>query len=356
MNNNSTYCLIMAGGVGSRFWPLSTENNPKQFLDILGSGKSLIQLTFDRFNQVIPEKNIFILTNSNYKNKVIEQLGVAQDQVLCEPQRKNTAPCLAYATAKIHKKDPNALILVSPSDHLILNEKQFFKDINTGLNKAKDSDDIITFGIKPTRPDTGYGYIEFDAPGNVISNTCKVKQFREKPNLETAKTFINQGNFYWNSGMFVWKSNTVIKSFQKYSSELYQIFFANDLHYNTENEMQFLDNAFQKCEDISIDYALLEKEPNISVVLSSFDWSDLGTWGSLQNLLEKDHNNNSKNNENTYFFNSKNCLVKVESDKAILIDGLEGYIVIDTKDRLMILSAENEQELKTYLKKINKAQ
>ena len=192
MNNNSTYCLIMAGGVGSRFWPLSTENNPKQFLDILGSGKSLIQLTFDRFNQVIMRK-IFIMTNSNYKNKVIEQLGGA-DQVLCEPQRK-ILPHAWHTQLQKFIKDPNALILVSPSDHLILNEKQFFEDLNTGLNKAKDSDDIVTFGIKPARLDTGYGYIEFDAYGNVISNTCKVKQFREKPNLETAKTFINQGNF-----------------------------------------------------------------------------------------------------------------------------------------------------------------
>ncbi len=353
MNNSSTYCLIMAGGVGSRFWPLSTNENPKQFLDILGTGKSLIQLTFDRFKQVVPEKNIYVLTNLDYKNKVIEQLGINENQVLCEPQRKNTAPCIAYATAKIHKKDSNALILVSPADHLIINENQFFKDLKTGLDKANNSDELVTFGIKPNRPDTGYGYIEFDGLNSSINTVAKVKQFREKPNLDLAKKFISQGNFYWNSGMFAWKSNTIKNSFMKYSNELYKIFFEDDLNYNTENEAIFLNNAFQKCEDISIDYAILENDPNTSVVLSSFDWSDLGTWGSLKGLLKKDQNDNSINNDKTYFFNSTDCLVKANADKTILIDGLKGYIIIDTQDKLMILNSENEQELKSYLKNIN---
>lgn len=353
MNNSSTYCLIMAGGVGSRFWPLSTNENPKQFLDILGTGKSLIQLTFDRFKQVVPEKNIYVLTNLDYKNKVIEQLGINENQVLCEPQRKNTAPCIAYATAKIHKKDSNALMLVSPADHLIINENQFFKDLKTGLDKANNSDELVTFGIKPNRPDTGYGYIEFDGLNNSINTVAKVKQFREKPNLDLAKKFISQGNFYWNSGMFAWKSNTIKNSFMKYSNELYKIFFEDDLNYNTENEAIFLNIAFQKCEDISIDYAILENDPNTSVVLSSFDWSDLGTWGSLKGLLKKDQNDNSINNDKTYFFNSTDCLVKANADKTILIDGLKGYIIIDTKDKLMILNSENEQELKSYLKNIN---
>lgn len=353
MNNSSTYCLIMAGGVGSRFWPLSTNDNPKQFLDILGTGKSLIQLTFDRFKQIVPEKNIYVLTNLDYKNKVIKQLGINENQVLCEPQRKNTAPCLAYATAKIHKKDSNALMLVSPADHLIINENQFFKDLETGLDKANSSDELVTFGIKPNRPDTGYGYIEFDGLNSSINTVAKVKQFREKPNLDLAKKFISQGNFYWNSGMFAWKSNTIKNSFMKYSNELFKIFFEDDLNYNTENEANFLNDAFQKCEDISIDYAILENDPNTSVVLSSFDWSDLGTWGSLKGLLKKDKNGNSINNDKTYFFNSTDCLVKANADKTILIDGLKGYIIIDTEDKLMILNSENEQELKSYLKNIN---
>ena len=351
--NKNNYAVIMAGGIGSRFWPMSRSTYPKQFLDILGTGKSLIQLTFDRFKQVVPEKNIYVLTNLDYKNKVIEQLGINENQVLCEPQRKNTAPCIAYATAKIHKKDSNALILVSPADHLIINENQFFKDLKTGLDKANNSDELVTFGIKPNRPDTGYGYIEFDGLNSSINTVAKVKQFREKPNLDLAKKFISQGNFYWNSGMFAWKSNTIKNSFMKYSNELYKIFFEDDLNYNTENEAIFLNNAFQKCEDISIDYAILENDPNTSVVLSSFDWSDLGTWGSLKGLLKKDQNDNSINNDKTYFFNSTDCLVKANADKTILIDGLKGYIIIDTQDKLMILNSENEQELKSYLKNIN---
>jgi len=353
MNNSSTYCLIMAGGVGSRFWPLSTEENPKQFLDILGTGKSLIQLTFDRFNQMIPEENIYVLTNMAYKSKVVEQLGIDSDQVLCEPQRKNTAPCLAYATAKIHKKDSNAIFLVSPADHLIINEAQFFKDLKTGIDKAQHSNNLVTFGIKPNRPDTGYGYIEFDASEGSMNSVAKVKQFREKPDLSLAINFIEQGNFYWNSGMFVWKSVTIIESFKKHSTDLYNIFFKNLESYNTEMENEFLNRAFSNCEDISIDYAILEKDPNTSVVLSTFDWSDLGTWGSLKDLVEKDENKNSKNNKEIHFFNSNECLVRTNANKTTIIDGLNNYIIIDTDDKLMILNGENEQKLKSYLKTIN---
>ena len=343
----------MAGGVGSRFWPLSTEENPKQFLDILGTGKSLIQLTFDRFNQMVPEENIYVLTNLNYKNKVVQQLGINSEQVLCEPQRKNTAPCIAYATAKIHKKDANAVLLVSPADHLIINETQFFKDLNTGIEKAQSSNDLVTFGIKPNRPDTGYGYIEFDASEGSMNSVAKVKQFREKPDLSLAKSFIQQGNFYWNSGMFVWKSTTIMNSFKNHANALYNIFFEDLKSYNTEMEDAFLKKAFTKCEDISIDYAILEKDSNTSIVLSTFDWSDLGTWGSLKDLLEKDENKNSKNNKEIYFFNSKDCLVKTNANKTTIIDGLENYIIIDTDDKLMILKGENEQQLKAYLKIIN---
>ncbi len=343
----------MAGGVGSRFWPLSTEENPKQFLDILGTGKSLIQLTFDRFNQMVPEENIYVLTNLNYKNKVVQQLGINSEQVLCEPQRKNTAPCIAYATAKIHKKDANAVLLVSPADHLIINETQFFKDLNTGIEKAQSSNDLVTFGIKPNRPDTGYGYIEFDASEGSMNSVAKVKQFRETPDLSLAKSFIQQSNFYWNSGMFVWKSTTIMNSFKNHANALYNIFFEDLKSYNTEMEDAFLKEAFTKCEDISIDYAILEKDSNTSIVLSTFDWSDLGTWGSLKDLLEKDENKNSKNNKEIYFFNSKDCLVKTNANKTTIIDGLENYIIIDTDDKLMILKGENEQQLKAYLKIIN---
>ena len=353
MNNSSIHCLIMAGGVGSRFWPLSTEENPKQFLDILGTGKSLIQMTFDRFKQVVPEENIYVLTNVKYESKVIEQLSIGKEQVLCEPMRKNTAPCIAYATAKIYKKDANALILVSPSDHLILNEKQFFSDLELGLDHAKNSNDLVTYGIKPSRPDTGYGYIEFDHDPNK-SLVSKVKQFREKPDIGTAQEFIDKGNFYWNSGMFVWKAETIINSFKQNAKDLYRVFLDNIEPYNTELEEDFLKKSFSSCEDISIDYAILEKDPNIAIVLSSFDWSDLGTWGSLKSVVKKDEQGNFINGNNIHLFNSKNSVIKSTENKTILIDGLDDFIVIDTEERLMILSTQNEQELKNYLKQIDK--
>ena len=343
----------MAGGVGSRFWPLSIENNPKQFLDILGTGKSLIQMTFDRFKQVVPEENIYVLTNVQYQSKVIDQLNINKGQVLCEPMRKNTAPCIAYATAKIYKKDTKALILVTPSDHLIFNENQFFSDLTLGIKQASNSEDLVTYGIKPSRPDTGYGYIEFDYHQNK-NLVSKVKQFREKPDLCTAEEFIQKGNFYWNSGMFVWKAETIINSFKQHSKDLYRIFFKNNEHYNTESEETFLKESFSSCEDISIDYAILEKDPNISIVLSSFDWSDLGTWGSLKSVVQKDEEGNFKNGNNIHLFNSKNCLIKSTENKTVLIDGLDDFIVVDTEERLMILSTQNEQELKNYLKQIVK--
>jgi mannose-1-phosphate guanylyltransferase len=343
----------MAGGVGSRFWPLSTEDNPKQFLDILGTGRSLLQMTFDRFKQVVSEENIYVLTNVKYQSKVIEQLNISKEQVLCEPMRKNTAPCIAYATAKIYKKDSNALILVSPSDHLIFNEKQFFSDLTLGIEEARNSNNLVTYGIKPSRPDTGYGYIEFDHHQNK-SLVSKVKQFREKPDLAAAQEFIQKGNFYWNSGMFVWKAETIVNSFKQNAKELYQIFFKNNEHYNTDSEELFLRKSFSSCEDISIDYAILEKDPNISIVLSSFDWSDLGTWGSLKSVVEKDSEGNFINGDNVHLFNSKNCVIKSHENKTVLVDGLDDFIVIDTEQRLMILSTENEQELKNYLKKIDK--
>jgi mannose-1-phosphate guanylyltransferase len=343
----------MAGGVGSRFWPLSTEDNPKQFLDILGTGRSLLQMTFDRFKQVVSEENIYVLTNVKYQSKVIEQLNINKDQVLCEPMRKNTAPCIAYATAKIYKKDPNALILITPSDHLIFNEKQFFSDLTLGIEHATNSKDLVTYGIKPSRPDTGYGYIEFDHNQNK-NLVSKVKQFREKPDLGTAQEFIQKGNFYWNSGMFVWKAETIINSFKQNANDLYRIFFKSNEHYNTESEEAFLKESFSSCEDISIDYAILEKDRNISIVLSSFDWSDLGTWGSLKSVVQKDEQGNFKSGNNIHLFNSKNCVIKSTENKTVLIEGLDDFVVVDTEERLMILSTQNEQELKNYLKHIDK--
>jgi mannose-1-phosphate guanylyltransferase len=342
----------MAGGVGSRFWPLSTEKNPKQFLDILGTGKSLLQMAFNRFEQVIPKENIYILTNAGYEQKVIDQLMIDSTQVLCEPARKNTAPCIAYATAKIRKKDPNAVMIVSPADHLILNEKQFYLDLEAGINEANTSNNLVTFGIKPTRPDTGYGYIEFNQSESSAGSIQKVKQFREKPELEQAQEFLDKGNFYWNAGMFAWKASSIVESFKNHAKDLYDIFIENEEYYNTNEEYEFLTKAFSECQNISIDYAILENESNISLVLCSFDWSDLGTWGSLKSILEKDNQGNSKNLETVHLFNSKDCLVHSDNEKTIVIDGLNNFIVVETAEKLLILNAENEQKLKEYLKRI----
>ncbi len=351
MENKSLYCLIMAGGVGSRFWPLSTEEQPKQFLDFLGTGKSLLQMTFDRFQNIVPRENIYILTNASYEGKVVEQLQIPNNQVICEPIRKNTAPCIAFATAKILNRDPEATMIVTPSDHLITNEKQFDQDIELGIHTARNKESLITFGISPHRPDTGYGYIEFDNSKKEES-VQHVQQFREKPDLKTAEEFLNAGNFYWNSGMFIWRGSVLKDSFQQHCESLYNLFFKNPSQYNSNQESAFCQLAFENSESISIDYAILEKEAKVEVVLSKFGWSDLGTWGSIKEIASKDENGSSSNHEKIHLFNSNNCFVHSEKEKTVLIDGLQNYIVIDTPDKLMILKEENEQKLKEYLTKI----
>jgi len=352
MTSKSLYCLIMAGGVGSRFWPLSTDENPKQFLDFLGTGQSLLQMTFARFVNTIPKENIFILTNEAYREKVIHQLNVNQSQVICEPQRKNTAPCIAFATAKILEKDENATLVVTPADHLITNEQQFNSDLDLAINTAKEKDQLVTFGIKPHRPDTGYGYIEFN-DSNKAQRVQKVLQFREKPDLNKAEEFLNAGNFYWNSGMFVWRGSVLKESFEKYCPEMFDLFFTNGSVYNTSEEQPFCEASFQECSSISIDYAIMEKEKNVAVILSKFGWSDLGTWGSIQDIREKDSNGNTQNHNDIHFFESKNCFVYSKENKKTLVDGLHNFIVVDTSEKLMILKRDNEQRLKTYLQELD---
>lgn len=345
----------MAGGIGSRFWPMSTPERPKQFLDILGTGKSLIQMTFDRLLLLSPVENIYILTNKDYKDLVLEQLPLlTPGQVLTEPQRKNTAPCIAYAAAKIHSLNPNAKLIVSPADHLIIQEQNFVNTINEALTVA-DKGRIATIGIKPTRPDTGYGYIEFQKEENPEPNAIMpVAQFREKPDLETAKQFVNSGNFYWNSGIFIWKSGTVLDALKTYQPKLHQLFAGNLDFYNTDSEQSNVDNAFELCEDISIDFAVMEHAQNIDVVLSNFDWSDLGTWGSLNTHLDKDNQGNAIVGEDIHLFNSSDCIINIPDNNTAVIDGLEGYIVIQSENRLMIIRKENEQELKQFVQATKK--
>ena len=344
----------MAGGIGSRFWPLSTPENPKQFLDVLGIGKTLIQMTFERLLSVSPVENIFILTNTDYKDLVLEQLPLLKpEQVLTEPERKNTAPCIAYAAAKIHSLNENANLIVAPADHLIMQTDKFASTIFSAIESA-NAGRIATIGISPTRPDTGYGYIEFEASSELKANDCvEVQQFREKPDLETAKQFVAAGNFYWNSGIFIWKSSTILSALKEFQPSLFGLFAEELSAYNTPKEQDFVNHAFATCEDISVDFAIMEHAKNIDVVLASFDWSDLGTWGSLDTHLSKDSENNSIVGNSTHLFNSKNCIINIPNGNEAIIDGLDGYIVVQSDNRLMILKKENEQELKQFLKKLS---
>ena len=342
----------MAGGVGSRFWPMSTPQKPKQFLDVLGIGKSLIQMTYERLLNIAPKENIYVLTNTNYASLVKEQLpDLSMGQILTEPMRKNTAPCIAYAAAKIMSSNPNGTMIISPSDHLIMKEERFTTIINTAIQQAATNDRLVTLGIQPTRPDTGYGYIEFSAEKNLqAGDLTEVIQFREKPDLTTAEAFLSSGNFYWNSGIFVWKANTILSALSAYQPALHDLFAGDLSEYNTHTEQEKVNACFAACEDISIDFAVMEHAKNVDVVLADFDWSDLGTWGSLTTHLDKDENNNAVAGQHAHLFNSKNCLVNIPSNKLVLLDGLEDYIVVESDNMLMVLKSENEQELKNYLK------
>lgn len=347
------YSVIMAGGIGSRFWPMSVPQRPKQFLDVLGIGKSLIQMTYERLLHVSPSENIYIVTNKMYKELVLEQLpDLSPDQVLTEPQRKNTAPCIAYAAAKIHAINPNAKLIISPADHLIIQQDNFAETIRTSI-AAAEKGRIATIGIHPSRPDTGYGYIETDSNADRSPNaTVAVQQFREKPDLKTAETFVAAGNFFWNSGIFIWKSETVLDALKAFQPELHALFASDLSFYNTAQEQEKVDHCFEVCEDISIDFAVMEHAQNIDVVLSNFDWSDLGTWGSLDTHLKHDAHNNAVIGSNVNVFHTSDSIINLEDGTEAIIDGLDGYIVVQSENRLMILRKENEQELKQFMKSL----
>jgi mannose-1-phosphate guanylyltransferase len=345
------YCVIMAGGIGSRFWPMSTVQRPKQFLDVLGIGKSLLRMTFERLLHVAPAENIYIVTNAIYSDLVREQLPeLSVNQILTEPERKNTAPCITYAAAKIHSINPNAKLIIAPSDHLILKEEKFSEIIRIAIDTATKTDRLVTLGIKPTRPDTGYGYIEFIEGGDILPGQVKdVKNFTEKPNRELAEIFVKSGNYYWNSGIFIWRSQTILNAMQKFKPELYRLFTSETEKYNTPEEQPYINRCFAECEDISIDFAVMENAKNVDVVLATFDWSDLGTWGSLYTHLEKDYNGNAVIGENVHMINSTNCIVNLPNDKLALIEGLDNHIVVESDNMLMILNKTDEQNLKKYL-------
>jgi mannose-1-phosphate guanylyltransferase len=349
MENN--YCVIMAGGIGSRFWPMSTVQRPKQFLDVLGVGKSLLRMTFERLLHVAPAENIYVVTNAIYSDLVREQLPeLSMNQILTEPERKNTAPCITYAAAKIHSINPDATLIIAPSDHLILKEEKFSEIIRIAIDTANNNDRLVTLGIKPTRPDTGYGYIEFIEGGDILPGQVKdVKNFTEKPNRELAEIFVKSGNYYWNSGIFIWRSKTILSAMEKFKPDLFRLFTAETEKYNTPEEQAYVNRCFSACEDISIDFAVMENAKNVDVVLATFDWSDLGTWGSLYTHLDKDYNGNAVIGENVHMINSTNCIVNLPNDKLALIEGLDNHIVVESDNMLMILNKTDEQNLKKYL-------
>jgi mannose-1-phosphate guanylyltransferase len=348
MKDPNTFSLIMAGGIGSRFWPMSTPQKPKQFLDVLGVGKSLLQLTFDRMLAFSEERNVYILTNQDYLELVLEQLPRIQaSQVICEPQRKNTAPCIAFAAGKIVSLNPNATLIITPSDHLVLNSDKFNHGISTAIETAA-VDQLVTLGIQPSRPDTGYGYIEI--ADKSAGKVHPVLRFKEKPDLETAKEFVALGNYFWNSGIFIWKASTILKAFESHAKELHRLFCQDLSSYNGPQEQEFMRASFSACEDISIDFAVMEHAANVSVVLSDFDWSDLGTWGSLTDRMCKDNHGNAVVGDQVHLFGVENCLINMPKEKVAILDGLKDYIVVDSDGMLLVLRKEYEQELKKYLK------
>ena len=346
----------MAGGVGSRFWPMSRSVHPKQFIDVLGTGKSLLQQTYQRFaGAICPPENIVIVTHVAYKDMVKEQIpGIPDENILCEPLRKNTAPCIAYASYKIVKKDPKALIVAAPSDHIILKDKTFGKAIVACYEKADSEDCLLTIGIRPMRPDTGYGYIQYIESQKKESDPRikKVKTFTEKPDLEMAKFFMQSGDFLWNSGIFVWSVGSIIKAMEKYMPEEAALFREGMDTYYTTNERKYIEKVYEQRKNISIDYGVMEKADNVYVRSSAIGWSDLGTWGSLYQHMEKDNAKNAVVGKNVMLFHSNGCIVHVPKNKLVVMEGLEDYIVVESEDILLICKKQDEQQIRNFVNEV----
>jgi mannose-1-phosphate guanylyltransferase len=351
--NKNYYAILMAGGVGSRFWPVSTTEFPKQFHDMLGAGHTLIQKTFSRLSQLIPVENILILTNEKYNHIVLEQLPMVKpEQVLLEPAMRNTAPCILYASLKIKKQNPDAVMVVAPSDHWIEDEDLFVQNLQQCFDFCAAENALMTLGIQPTFPNTGFGYIEFDkTDSNAIK---KVNQFREKPDYETAKSFIASGNFLWNGGIFIWSVKAISESFEKFQPQMNTLFLGGWDVYNTSKEKDFISANYALAENVSIDYAVMEKAQNVYVLPATFDWNDLGTWGSLHEKLDKDDNDNSVVNATVLLNNSSNNIISTAKDKLVIIDGLEDFIVVDKDNVLLIYPKSKEQEIKGIVSQLKK--
>ncbi len=349
----------MAGGVGSRFWPMSTTQHPKQFLDVLGVGETLLQQTYRRMLKICPNENIFVVTSAHYEKLVKQQLPkLPTNNIIKEPARKNTAPCIVYASHKIHRLNPKAVTVVAPSDHLIKKGSTFVKAIKSCMEKAASQDCLVTLGVKPTRPDTGYGYIQYLESDTVEKDKriFKVKTFTEKPDAEMAKFFVESGDFLWNSGIFVWSTESILRAVEINDPELSVVFKEGEKLYNTPKEEEFVTRAYNVCKNISIDYSVMEKASNVYVRSSIIGWSDLGTWGSLHGQMNKDENENSVVGKNVMLYNSKNCIVHVPSDKLVVLQGLENYIVVESENTLLICRKEDEQQIRNFVNdvKVNK--
>lgn len=338
----------MSGGIGSRFWPFSREARPKQFLDFFGTGRSLLQMTFDRFRKILPIENIFIVTNASYAQMIADELlDIDPNQILLEPMRRNTAPCIAFATYHINAINPNANIVVAPSDHLILKEDEFLNVIQKAYDFVERNKILLTLGIRPSRPETGYGYIQVS--DEKIDNVTKVKVFTEKPNLELAKVFYESGEFLWNSGIFIWNTKVIMDAFREYLPEISSRFDQGIAFFNTDKEKDFIDENFPFCPNISIDYGIMEKATNVCVQAADFGWSDLGTWGSLYDISEKDSDANASLVAKTLFFDSSENIVTLPSGQIAVIQGLDGYIVAEADNVLLICKKEEEQRIKQFV-------
>jgi mannose-1-phosphate guanylyltransferase len=353
---DNRFVIIMAGGVGSRFWPLSRRVKPKQFLDILGTGETLIQQTYRRFKYICPEKNIFVVTSTEHKDIVVEQLGIDPANVLAEPFRRNTAPCLAYGTFRILKENPDAVITVTPADHLIVKEDKFCKVIKECMDFVKENDALLTLGIKPDRPETGYGYIQADRkkPVNGYDNLLKVKTFTEKPDIDLAKLFIESGDFYWNSGIFICNINSILSAFQKHLPDMFTAFDEGKKLLGTRQEKNFIGRTYAECKSISIDYGIMEKAENVYVMCTEIGWSDLGTWSSLYDHSSLDKRGNSIVSGNVFSYDNNGNIFNISSGKVAVIQGLKDYIVVESEDVLLIVKKEEEQNIKNYLEDVKK--
>lgn len=354
MNNKHHYVAIMAGGIGSRFWPMSRTAYPKQFLDVLNTGKTLIQWTFERYAKFIPIENIFIVTSEEYVSIVKEQLPLLPfENIIAEPSRKNTAPCIAYISFKLAQKDPDAILVVAPSDHLILEENNFQQIVELSLDFVSNIKALVTLGIKPSNPNTGYGYIQYEGL-EVAKGVYKVKTFTEKPNLEIAQSFLDSGDFLWNAGIFAWKVSTILAAFENLQPEMYELFDQEKANFNTAQEKTAIEKIYPQCTNISIDIAIMEKAKNVYVIPAEFGWSDLGTWNSAYENIEKDYLGNAVASDNVVVIDATKCMIKAPQDKLVVVQGLDDFIVIDTKDVLLICSKDKEQSIKEYVAEVKR--